>query len=360
MTSAYLSPLSLEPVRLLAGFKKERGSYYLERQVLSPPEELCTQVFPEVDHYWEQFTSGQLAEDIAAVGFLRMMRYIRTVVLQDAAVLMDVYKDSIVWQQPIFRSLAFHDFRLRLQSEMARSESPFSIQLQQVLPQVHDGLQGIQRSISVANAQVQEAQQRIPAAIRGDVSTLLADLQERLATCIDSTVSAAIDRERLHLVRDSVQRYANNCTSEIDRLLELPSVSVGEASTSVLAPVPSIAHMLPASTSSSQPPPLPYKQPRQITGIAQIWQEWRHGLNGGPAVQDLERFYRSKWRTLADDRKLFSRRKIVIDHIIFESESRQCPPEDIVQELEEEMRDNALSLTALENKLSLQRKERHQ
>jgi hypothetical protein len=37
MTSAYLSALSLEPVRLLAGFKKERGSYYLERQVLSPP-----------------------------------------------------------------------------------------------------------------------------------------------------------------------------------------------------------------------------------------------------------------------------------------------------------------------------------
>src|ERR1700724_3914985 len=69
MTSAYLSPLSLEPVRLLAGFKKERGSYYLERQVLSPPEELCTQVFPEVDHYWEQFTSGHLAEDIAAIGF---------------------------------------------------------------------------------------------------------------------------------------------------------------------------------------------------------------------------------------------------------------------------------------------------
>jgi hypothetical protein len=357
MLSAYLSPLSLEPVRLLAGFKKETGSYYLERQVLSPPEELCRQVFPDVDHYWEQFTSGQLPEDIAAIGFLSMMRYLRTVMLQDAAALMDVYKDSIIWQQPIFRSLAFHDFRLRLQSEMARSESPLSVQLQQVLPQVHDDLQGIQRSISVANAQVQEAQQRIPAAIRSDVSTLLSDLQERLATYIGSTVGAALDRERLNLVRHSVQRYANNCTSEIDRLLELPSVSVGEASTSA----PSvIAHVLPSSTSSSQPPPLPYKQPRQITGIAQIWQEWRHGLNGGPAVQDLERFYRSKWRTLADDHKLFSRRKIVIDHIICESESRQCPPEDIVQELEEEMRDNALSLTALENKLSLQRKERHQ
>ena len=37
MTTSYLSPISLEPVRALAGFKQSRGSYYLERQILTPP-----------------------------------------------------------------------------------------------------------------------------------------------------------------------------------------------------------------------------------------------------------------------------------------------------------------------------------
>jgi hypothetical protein len=72
-------------------------------------------------------------------------------------------------------------------------------------------------------------------------------------------------------------------------LLEAPSVSVGEASTSVS--LPTVAGLLSVSSPSSS------SQPQR-----------RNGLNGGPAVQVLESYYRSKWRTPSYDRKLFSRR----------------------------------------------------
>jgi hypothetical protein len=96
MTTSYLSPISLEPVRALAGFKQSRGSYYLERQILTPPKGMMEEIFPKADHWWENYNSRQLQEDICAIRFLRMINFLRIVILQDAAVLMVIYPNSIL------------------------------------------------------------------------------------------------------------------------------------------------------------------------------------------------------------------------------------------------------------------------
>lgn len=49
MTSHYLSQISHEAVRALASFPVQRGSFYLERGILEPPDELKKLVFPTAE-----------------------------------------------------------------------------------------------------------------------------------------------------------------------------------------------------------------------------------------------------------------------------------------------------------------------
>jgi Transcriptional activator of glycolytic enzymes len=245
---------------------------------------------------------------------------------------METHQLSVLWREPIFRSVAFQSYRDRLKTAMATTQPPHEFQVQSVLPHVHEGLLGLQRSVAMNSSQLQDARQEIPNAIRND----LLQLETRLL----ASVIGSIDQERLHSVRSSLR----NCTTTIDRLLQpiaTPSVAPEQSLNSVLGQV----------GMAMEPPTLPYRISRSAHSITLIWQEWQEGIHGGPAVRDLESYYGSKWRSSPPDRKLFSRRKKVIDRIISESESRGCPPEEVAAEMERYMNDNSLSLTAMERQI---------
>jgi hypothetical protein len=76
--------MPLEPIRALAGFEKERGSVFLSRAALAPPETLQLKIFPELE-MWEadlDRREGSTAQDLAGRGFIKLLKYLRTVVLQ--------------------------------------------------------------------------------------------------------------------------------------------------------------------------------------------------------------------------------------------------------------------------------------
>jgi hypothetical protein len=130
----------------------------------------------------------------------------------------------------------------------------------------------------------------------------------------------------------------------IDRLLQ--------PSTSGITAITTSTPVLNERPLSDQRPALPYRMSRGIDTVRMAWQEWQNGLNGGPADKDLESHYGSKWRTGASDRKLFRRRKNIVDHVVTESNARGCPPEDIVEELDKLRLEKSMSFTALEALLS--------
>ena len=74
------------------------------------------------------------------------------------------------------------------------------------------------------------------------------------------------------------------------------------------------------------PPPIPpasqpqrivpqYKLNRKVSSLFQIWQEYKNGIHGGPAVEQLEKKWQAKWRTSESERQYFARRKKIYDHI---------------------------------------------
>jgi hypothetical protein len=84
-------------LRRLAGFLKEEGSYVLPRAEFVPPASLQRQVWPWLDGWLERiyaqaqgkgWKEGGLAEeDRAAASFLKLLKMLRDVLLQDLAVL---------------------------------------------------------------------------------------------------------------------------------------------------------------------------------------------------------------------------------------------------------------------------------
>jgi len=49
--------------------------------------------------------------------------------------------------------------------------------------------------------------------------------------------------------------------------------------------------------------------------VADVWREFKEGIAGGPAVEELERQWQARWRPTTAQRTAWSRRKLVIDEI---------------------------------------------
>lgn len=97
MVQSYLTGLPLQFLRSMAGFGLKPGKFSLPRATFEPPLSLQQQVFPWLE-FWEERvrlrSQGKLwreggldQEDLALRGFIKLMKYLRVVLLQDMAVL---------------------------------------------------------------------------------------------------------------------------------------------------------------------------------------------------------------------------------------------------------------------------------
>ncbi len=96
MVQSYLTGLPLQFLRSMAGFGTEAGNFCMPRANYIPPLSLQQQVFPWIESWDERillfkqrkgWSDGGLDEDLALEGFIKLMRYLRVVLLQDMAVL---------------------------------------------------------------------------------------------------------------------------------------------------------------------------------------------------------------------------------------------------------------------------------
>jgi hypothetical protein len=53
----------------------------------------------------------------------------------------------------------------------------------------------------------------------------------------------------------------------------------------------------------------------RLRTVGDAWAEWKVGINGGPAVEELERVWGGAWRPTGKARVAFCRRKVIWDEI---------------------------------------------
>ncbi|OWZ01331.1 LOW QUALITY PROTEIN: hypothetical protein PHMEG_00027304 [Phytophthora megakarya] len=101
MEKCYLTSLPREAMRTLAGFEPARGSFYIARASLDPPELVQKQIFPLVEEWKLKLDQGSCEQTIAAGGFLDLLQYLRTVILQDAVSMIDAFPGHPLWKHPV-------------------------------------------------------------------------------------------------------------------------------------------------------------------------------------------------------------------------------------------------------------------
>ncbi|KAF4145809.1 Transcriptional activator of glycolytic enzyme [Phytophthora infestans] len=103
-------------------------------------------------------------------------------------------------------------------------------------------------------------------------------------------------------------------------ILQVKLVSNPENS---VAAFPSCSSAVTSKAHSDQLSTSHYKMRRGLESVKELWEEWDVGVDGGAPVRELEERYGTKWCD-ADERRLFNRRRSVLNFIQQLSCEAQC------------------------------------
>src|SRR5271169_4914890 len=121
----------------MAGQDGSSGSLYLSRECLDPPLELKQLIFPRLPESMELVDALPHGSHIRSTyASLELFKWLQTVLLQDAVILIDLYPDSPLWHHSPFNLSSFMEYKQRAKTAMENDMHPKSIQLQRIMPEI--------------------------------------------------------------------------------------------------------------------------------------------------------------------------------------------------------------------------------
>jgi hypothetical protein len=308
LCQAYLTHLPRQFMRIVAGFSASPGDYFLARAAHEPPYVLQKQLWPWIEEWEPRFEArarrqcwaegGLDDDDLAADGFLKLMRRLRIVLLQDLAVLQPRYPSLPFFAYAPFNGPEWDEFAVAVRSDAVGATEPLSLLVQRALPELSGVLE------STREALLQNSQRlaiRLEARLEGIQGGLDALLQGKVPITFTGYFGAG------------------------------PAV----------APAPATAPTLNLNTA---PAPAPAAEPlapgtpvvtalARVFTVGDVWKEWEEGIAGRPAVRVLEETWGSRWRPGNRVRVQFCRRKVIWDELLARTASGKSK-EEAVAELE--------------------------
>lgn len=114
----YSNGIPFPAMRVAAGFKKERGSFFMPRSMFEPSQELKDMVFPNIKDAQRAFSQLPQETQVRLKGardFLRSMDYLASVFLQDSAFFMSSPTDGegryhALFEAEIFKTPQYQEF----------------------------------------------------------------------------------------------------------------------------------------------------------------------------------------------------------------------------------------------------------
>ena len=307
LCQAYLTHLPRQFMRIVAGFSGTQGDFFLPRAVYEPPVTLQRQLWPWIEEWEPRFEArsrrrrwaqgGLDEDDLAGDGFLKLMRRLRIVLLQDLAVLQPRFPSLPFFNHAPFHGREWEGFASTVQARVEDTTEPPSLLLQRALPEIYGVMDSTRKAILHSSYQ-----------LVGQLSGQLGELAGQVG----------------------------QLTGQLDALLsgKAPITITGYLGGGLL-PGP-----LPGPSPGPLPGPVPVGEaPPVVTSLAKVftvqdaWREWKEGLGGRQPVQDLEGRWGSLWRPGNNLRVQFCRRKVIWDAILARI-ARGKSEEDAVAEVE--------------------------
>ncbi|XP_044715448.1 centromere DNA-binding protein complex CBF3 subunit [Hirsutella rhossiliensis] len=295
LCQAYLTHLPRQFMRIVAGFSASRGllpracgsrtPYVLQKQ-LWPWIEVGTRFEARARRQcWAE--GGLDDDDLAADGFLKLMRRLRIVLLQDLAVLQLRYPSLPFFAYAPFGGPEWDEFAVAVRSTAVGAMEPVSLLVRRALPE--------------------------------------------LSGVIESTREALLQNSQRLAIR---QARLDGIQGGLDALLQgkVPITFTGyfgAGSAEALAPAPAPApSTVPTLNLNTAPAPAPAPAPEPlvpgmpiVTALARVftvgdvWKEWGEGFAGQKAVRELE----ETWEAAGAGngvRVQFCRRKVIWDELL--------------------------------------------
>lgn len=148
MVERYLSPVSLQPIRALAGFNLNGGNIWISRDLVKPPQLLEQQIFPWATECLAAVKRlPKAVSDVGAQKFLELVLFLRSVLLQDVVLMKAQYPECDLFRHPIFASAAFEDFARDLQEAITTRAEPYAAAVTDVIPVVGNAIMGLQAEV---------------------------------------------------------------------------------------------------------------------------------------------------------------------------------------------------------------------
>ena len=319
MTGAYLSYLPRAFMRSIAGFPKEGKGYFLPRAREVPEEALCSKIWPETDvwlkrmetYHPDRADNEVVRLDLAGSGFLRLLRALRVILLQDSVILRKQFPLHPLWKDSLFGCEEYRRFAVRVESSLANVVTSDELIMRKYWP-AHEAVAKLRHEAAIS--EMKRVQLR--------VQTIL----ERLGEIERSSASFApiwIQQGKTGIwigptesVRPPLGRPApSTITSTIPAPPAQPSTITSTISAPpLLAQAQADAQLSFPFILDPQAPPRKYKMLRGGNSVFQLWTEWTLGLAGGPSIEAPDRCWGARWR-VDSEAMFYSRRRRIIKDI---------------------------------------------
>ncbi|MGH7974160.1 MAG: hypothetical protein ACREBR_01445, partial [bacterium] len=146
MEGCYLSELPRASMRVLAGFDSHNRTFYINRDIVQPSEQLMAKIFPRALSLLE-IEVNRTNPNLAANGFLKLLVYLRKILLQDAVLLKERFPTHRIWSHPVFGCEEFLAFKDQLVAYTEQNEMPVEVNLRSAMPLLMEYLRDSHRNI---------------------------------------------------------------------------------------------------------------------------------------------------------------------------------------------------------------------
>ena len=327
MTGAYLSYLPRAFMRSIAGFPKEGKGYFLPRAQEMPGDALCSKIWPETDiwlrcmeaYHPDRADNKVVRLDLAGSGFLRLLRALRVILLQDSVVLRKEFPLHPLWKESLFDCEEYREFAARVESSLAKVVTPDELIMQKYWP-AHEAVSKSRHEAAISEIRsvrlcVQSVSERLDEMERSTASVAPIWIQQgKTGVWVGPTGSISLSSE--YAVSQPKASLSEVGTQSVPPSHEHPPPHTAHyGSQNHLSPsAPAGGGVTGPFILDPQMPPRRYKMLRGSNSVRQLWTEWTLGLAGGPSIEALDRCWGAGWR-VGSEAMFYSRRRKIIREI---------------------------------------------
>ena len=328
---SYLVGVSNEVNQALAGFGDKE--YYLPRAQVEVPEQLQRLVIPQVNKYLDMTDDEYAGLPFSSQSFVEVVKYLRTVFIQDSVALKKIYPEHPMWKLPLFQTRLYIEYA-KLWESRVKESGPVEMMLQNALPEMYNF--------------IKDQEERIHGRVDGrisDIEALLRTQTKRLGLLITYLGRAFLPfvdykEESVAVVDDMLNTGWREAAEEtFDFYREACNVRSGDSDgTSPQARVQRINAGTEARRGKKRKSPEPSSSQRRIDfamdygaeSIEELWDEYKNGSNGNRSIEELESENIKYWSNDAEAMVRKHRLKI-IDLIKYLSTEMSKPEYEVVK-----------------------------